>query len=437
MGSSAKIAAVTSDSHSAKAAPAGMRERMPALGLREYWYPALLAKKVGTRRPKELKIAGEDLVFFRDASNEVVALARACPHRGAFLSHGKSHFKGTLTCPYHGWTFDGKGHCLAVLGEGPASKIPGSPGSQARCYPTRTIRGVVFVWMGQGKPAPIEQDVPPELFGDAHLVMTAERVWKANWRPSIENFSDAHVYYLHRNSIEMITQPPAALYALAHSGPARPQLLRINDRALVYDPKANTVLNYADRAAEESGRETRKKQRPHQPPFQDTYPSLGGQKWPPTRTRLYISRICGFFRGLFPPSPPMTAAGTEWSMGVHLPCTIRVDYRRLMFTRFQVPIDEGRTNNFYFLAVRRRNLLNQLFWKAYVNIYYRWKVVGNFSTQDGAMAEIVDYTTPERLSPTDKFPLEWRRFVVECARTSVVREEPSRMLPGETLVLDT
>src|SRR5258708_1148605 len=108
MATNAKIAAVTPDSH-AKAAPIGMRERMPALGLREYWYPALLAKRVAAKRPKELKIAGEDLVFFRDASDDVVALARACPHRGAFLSHGKSHFKGTLTCPYHGWTFDGKG----------------------------------------------------------------------------------------------------------------------------------------------------------------------------------------------------------------------------------------------------------------------------------------------------------------------------------------
>jgi hypothetical protein len=112
----------------------------------------------------------------------------------------------------------------------------------------------------------------------------------------------------------------------------------------------------------------------------------------------------------------MTEAGTEWSTGVHLPGIVRVDYRRLTFTRFEVPIDEGHTNNFYFLAVRRLNLLNQLFWRAYIAIYYRWKMVSNFSSQDGLMAEITDYTTPERLSPSDRFPHEWRRFVVECAR---------------------
>jgi len=67
----------------------------------------------------------------------------------------------------------------------------------------------------------------------------------------------------------------------------------------------------------------------------------------------------------------------EWSTGVHLPCTVRVDYRRLTFTRFEVPVDEGHTNNFYFIAVRRLNLLNQLFWRAYITLYYagKWSAI--------------------------------------------------------------
>jgi len=414
MGSSANVTALTSDT-GAKPTPLGMRERMPEVGLREYWYPALLARKVGNKRPLEAKIVGQHLVFFRDAANEVVALARECPHRGAYLSHGLSHFKGTLSCPYHGWTFDGKGNCLAVLGEGPESQVPGSRGTQVRCYPTRTLKGVVFVWMGTGKPAPIEEDVPPEFFSDAYVVVTAEQMWNSNWRPSIENFSDAHVFYVHRNSIEMLTRPAGPLAALVHSGPVRPAVMRVNDRSLVYDPNTSTGLNYMG----PKGASQVKKQveRLKQRPFQVTYPALGGQKWPPTRTRLYLSWICGFFRGLLPPSPPMTESGTEWSTGVHLPCTVRVDYRRLIFTRFEVPVDEGHTNNFYFITVRRLSLMNELFWRGYIALYYRWKMVSNFSSQDGRMAEITDYTTPERLTPSDKFPHEWRRLVVECART--------------------
>ncbi len=412
MGSSAEFATVTPD-NMAKPVAMGMRERMPELGLLEYWYPALLAKKVGTKRPQELKITGQNLVFFRDADNEVVAVARECPHRGAHLSHGVSYFKGTLTCPYHGWTFDGKGNCLAVMGEGPESEIPGARGTQVRSYPTQTLKGVVFVWMGTGKPAPIEEDVPPEFFSDKFFIKTGEQLWNANWRPSIENYSDAHVYFLHRNSVEMLTRAPGQTLARTHSGPVRPQTIRVNDRALTFDPKASGVASHLGAAVDAGG----KKIEPPQPrPFQDTFPALGGQKWPPTRARLYFSYLCGLFRSFVPAAPPMTVAGTEWSTGLHLPCTVRVDYRRVMFTRFEVPIDEGHTNNFYFLAVRKKGLVNELLWRAYINVFYRWKMVTNFSSQDGAMAEITDYTTPERLSQTDKIPREWRRMVVECGR---------------------
>ncbi len=400
---------------SALPASTGFRDRIPVLGLQEYWYPALRANRVGHKRPSVLKITGKSVVFFRDAAGEVVAIAQACPHRGAQMSHGVSHFKGTLTCPYHGWTFDGTGQCVAVLGEGPGSTIPGAKGTRARTFATRTLKGIVFVWMGDGVPVPIEEDVPPEMFGDDFLVMNGERTWNANWRPSLENFADAHVYYAHRNSIEMLTQPPPALMALAHSGPARPDVVRINDRAIAFDPNAATLLNYTDRAAEQQTQPSSAKPLDRRE-FQDTYPSLGGQKWPPTATRQYVSQVCGAVRSMFKPAPAMYPPASEWGMGMHLPSTIRVDYRRVMFTRFEVPIDENRTNNFYFIAVRKGSELNQLLWRAYFHLYYRWKTVSNFSGQDGHLAEITDYAAPERQSTTDRFLREWRRFVVDCAR---------------------
>ena len=117
-----------------KERPLGTRERIPAIGLKEYWYPALPAKKVGRKKPVEIKLLGERVVFFRDERDEVVAVHGTCTHRGAALSYGRTHFKGTLTCPYHGWTFDGKGTLVAVLGEGPASTLPGSKGTKIRSY---------------------------------------------------------------------------------------------------------------------------------------------------------------------------------------------------------------------------------------------------------------------------------------------------------------
>ena len=40
----------------------------------------------------------------------------------------------------------------------------------------------------------------------------------------------------------------------------------------------------------------------------------------------------------------------------------------------------------------------------------------NFAGQDALVTEISDYAAPERLSPTDLFLREWRRFVLEYGR---------------------
>src|SRR5579859_4197107 len=103
----------TSGAVCARAQPADastdIRALIPPLGLREYWYPALPAKKVG-RKPLYWVMLGDELAFFRDERGEVVALSDVCPHRGASLSHqGNAFYKGFITCPYHGATFDGNG----------------------------------------------------------------------------------------------------------------------------------------------------------------------------------------------------------------------------------------------------------------------------------------------------------------------------------------
>jgi nitrite reductase/ring-hydroxylating ferredoxin subunit len=91
--------------------PDDIRSRIPALGHPEYWYPALPAKDVTWKKPQVLRMLGKDIVFFRGKDGSIKALLDACPHRGAYLSMGDCFFKGTITCPYHGATFDGDGNC--------------------------------------------------------------------------------------------------------------------------------------------------------------------------------------------------------------------------------------------------------------------------------------------------------------------------------------
>src|SRR5579884_2856054 len=90
--------------------PDDRRSLIPPLGFREYWYPALPARAIKWRKPVGLRICGIDIVLFRDHGGEVRALSNICPHRGAWLSWGDCFWKGFISCPYHGATFDGDGN---------------------------------------------------------------------------------------------------------------------------------------------------------------------------------------------------------------------------------------------------------------------------------------------------------------------------------------
>ena len=99
---------------------------LPRLGLRNYWYPALATWRLG-RKPKAIKLLGEEIVLYRDGG-KIHALQDRCAHRGARLSMGKCLYpgSGTISCPYHGWTYNGEsGKCVA------RQVIPGSLGCPA------------------------------------------------------------------------------------------------------------------------------------------------------------------------------------------------------------------------------------------------------------------------------------------------------------------
>ena len=169
----------------------------PRLGFREYWYPAVEARQV-RRKPVHLQMLGDDLVLFRDKTGAVVALSDWCPHRGARLSLGLCEFEGTVTCPYHGYVFDGTGQCVAGLIERPDSPFIGK--LRARAYPTEERMGIVFVWMGQTAPVPLDEDLPAEL-SDPELTgrrFMRVKVWEANWTEPMAQGIDFHEFYLHR-----------------------------------------------------------------------------------------------------------------------------------------------------------------------------------------------------------------------------------------------
>ena len=172
--------------------------------LRSYWQPAALVDEFNPaldarmeKRPvKAVRLMGQDLVLFKDASGAYGLLDRDCPHRGADLSFGRAEGDG-LRCPFHGWKFDVKGQCLETPAEPAGSKL--CERVRQRSYPVLEKSGVLFAWMG-----PVSSTPPPLPAFDcftapASHTFAFKGLWNANWLQAFEvGIDPAHPSFLHR-----------------------------------------------------------------------------------------------------------------------------------------------------------------------------------------------------------------------------------------------
>lgn len=380
------------------------RDLVPPTGLRDFWYPAIQAKKIG-KKPQRIKMLGEELCFFRGGDGKVAALSDICPHRGASLADGDCHYQGTVACPYHGWVFDAAGDCLAVLSEGPQSKIPGKV--KARSYPTQELKGMVFVWMGEEEPAghaPIDEDVPPEFFQDDALVLYRETTWPVNWRVALENSMDSHVYYVHRDSVNVLIRGPQDPYG--RTPRIRPMFVGNGFNVVwgnlkdIGNPRRS--WGFLDYLKLMTGKI----------PYQDEYSGLG--KWPKSKWRLA-------WNWLFLPAnkrrlkmQPLTN-DPLWGPGHHLPGMFRSDVRTNVYTRMCVPEDENTTRIFYYHYTSPGGRLGRIYERAHFFFWHNWMMNIQFSDQDVKVMLRQRYDTAEKLSGTDAEIIQWRKLLQRVA----------------------
>jgi phenylpropionate dioxygenase-like ring-hydroxylating dioxygenase large terminal subunit len=164
-------------------------------GFSGVWTAAVAARRLRRDRPLSLTIAGEKIVFFRDAEGRARALLDACPHRGVALSLGEVK-DGCLRCPFHGWRFDGDGRVCHV---------PYNPDAKrdqlgAVSFPVEEHVGVLWLFTGTAPTSPLQ--LPPALRrADLHHSVS-EFPWRTHWTRVMENGLDsAHLPTVHRTSI--------------------------------------------------------------------------------------------------------------------------------------------------------------------------------------------------------------------------------------------
>ena len=189
-----------------------LTSQVPAF--REYWYPIAYSHDVGTA-PRRARVLGDDFVVWRATSEAPVSAAvDECPHRSARLSQGWLS-AGQLTCPYHGWEFDGSGACTRIPQNDPDVPIP----PRARLMSTLVEERYGLVWICPGMPR-TSLPVLPELEDPGYtLIHEMMEVWNASAPRVIDNALDvSHLSFVHRDSIGVSGSPRLRDLTVARDG---------------------------------------------------------------------------------------------------------------------------------------------------------------------------------------------------------------------------
>lgn len=163
-----------------------------------FWYPIVRSEDLSVDSPQKVKVLGVNLVTFRDENGDARVLSDTCVHRGGSLGGAWSAgpnvpriVNGCVVCPYHGWEFNGDGHCVNVPSIGYGKKAPAR--AKVDAYPVQEKYGIVFAFLGD-----LPEDERPPL-------LEIEEYEQEGWRANSILVLDVNYYY--ERSIENALDP--------------------------------------------------------------------------------------------------------------------------------------------------------------------------------------------------------------------------------------
>ena len=366
-------------------------------GFRGYWYPVTWSSHI-TKRPSAFTVCGEKLAVVRDRGR-VYALHDRCPHRGVPLSMGNQQFPGTLSCAYHGWTYNlADGLLCAVITDGPESPICGKVSVQTYAVEERLGMVWVYIPLRGEQPAPIDQQLPAELVDHEFVMGGRIQSRRGNWRLACENgFDEGHAKYLHRTSLWRLFKPMPT-WNVTRIVPQGGWIFRVQEE--VY--------------------------------WEADYPGVGrwtNKRWwkiRPPEGAFNISNT-GNTKKI---NPTIDAQQFPGFASLSMPGVLRIVYPKFIHYEFYVPVD---ANNHRYVGV----MVNFLhgwhtlrFYAKYLGAV-RWLFHGQFSGQDAWMVDATD-APPERLYRPDLSLTAWRSLAESAtsARLAALDEQPGKVTPG-------
>jgi Rieske 2Fe-2S family protein len=156
-------------------------------------------------------VAGESVIVVRDQVAEVRAFYNICRHRGTRIcDENKGHFRQTIQCPYHAWTYGLDGRLLG------APHMDECKDFDKAAYPLNKVNlgiweGFIFLSLAKNPP-PLETVFAPLVGKFAHWnlpkLRSAKRIEyqvRANWKLIFENYSECYHCPLVHPALSKIT----------------------------------------------------------------------------------------------------------------------------------------------------------------------------------------------------------------------------------------
>ena len=353
------------------------------LGFRNHWYPACFSREVEDGGFLGVELLGERVLLKR-IDGRIHGIEDRCAHRGVpFSARPECYSDNTVSCWYHGFTFDMRDGKLVAIITDPDSPLIGK--ITLKTYPVEEAQNVIFVYIGDDPPPPLVEDVQPG-FLDADLYVTpnGERgVVNSNWRLAAENGVDASHIYIHRNS----------------------RLLNAGQRAV---PLASYFVTRDDMVVETEG-------------GPKGVVKGAGRKVSVWETEVEGNPVNTQYRPEDNPDETLLTDTSLW-----LPCGLKVDpfpAKGIIHFEWYVPIDEH--SHYYIVTWARRvsDPAEQTRFSREVETYWRDLVVDRFNDEDVFAREAMerfyadeDGWNRERLFRPDVVVTEWRKLASRCGR---------------------
>lgn len=176
------------------------------------WFRIAQSQALPPGGVKPLHYFDRDFVLFRTHEGSIHLLDAFCPHLGAHLGHGGTIHRESIRCPYHGWKFNGSGHCVEV----PYSKR--LPGRKVHSWPVREISGLILMYYHpHGEEPTWEIPMPREIDIKEWPPLRLVHQWRV--RTNLSNYLDNSIDVAHLTTVHHQAFRSAQTDSVERKGP--------------------------------------------------------------------------------------------------------------------------------------------------------------------------------------------------------------------------